>query len=603
MEEGLAKLNDLFRTHKYADCFEAIKEVEKLNSLSKAQKKKISNIKIAVYLRIGRVSELYEEIDQAIEKYTKANNWELVLENYLKKIRAKSNEGKKEDALELVKKGNEILDQISELTLELIEKKGELLFWKGNLNLWSNNKDEALIYLQEAIEFADKNNLGETKHHAMHRLANLYGFLGEYEISHKLMEQALAFFKEKDDEFIIAGLLHNLGVGYAEIGEYKKSRECFEKKAEIIDPTPHDIAAIGDSYWREGEIEKGIEEMERGLENIRTNFKNGENHPIYQFIQANLYGRIGEQDKALELYNGLVALADNKEGYLIGFCFVGIANIYFHKGELDRAIDYGLKALDISQKAKVKYGIGWGHFILSKIYTEKGEREEALHHLQASLDLRLAMGNKQDISFTLRDLISFLLDNESLDDVDEYFNQLEQLASTTDSRVVRHNYLLSKALFLKAKGRPKYWTQAIDILEGIVSVKISDYNTLLVALINLCEILLNEFSISGIQEVLNDLETHTSRLLDIAQRQNSYTLRVEAYHIRIITLWLQAQHSKLDINIQNARRLLQEARELAESHGLVKLASKITTQNDKMLDQLENWDEFIRKYYEFIKTS
>ena len=59
----------------------------------------------------------------------------------------------------------------------------------------------------------------------------------------------------------------------------------------------------------------------------------------------------------------------------------------------------------------------------------------------------------------------------------------------------------------------------------------------------------------------------------------------------------------LDINIQNARRLLQEARELAESHGLVKLATKITTQNEKMLDQLENWDEFIRKYYEFIKAS
>ncbi|MGC9778523.1 MAG: hypothetical protein HZR80_04715 [Candidatus Heimdallarchaeota archaeon] len=181
--------------------------------------------------------------------------------------------------------------------------------------------------------------------------------------------------------------------------------------------------------------------------------------------------------------------------------------------------------------------------------------------------------------------------------------QLEEVASTTDNRIVRQNCQLSETLILKSKGRPKYWTQAIDILEKIVSEPIATYNTTLVALINLCELLLNEFSISGDEEVLNDLQTHTSRLLDIAQKQNSYTLRVEVYHIRIITLWLQAQHTKLDINIQNACRLLQEARDLADSHGLIKLSSKITTQNDKMLDQLENWDEFIRKYYDFIKSS
>ncbi|HUU77407.1 MAG TPA: tetratricopeptide repeat protein [candidate division Zixibacteria bacterium] len=602
MEEGLVKVENLIKAHKHAECFEAIEEMEKLNNLTKAQKKKISSYKVNCYIGLRKFSEAYAEFDQAIEKYTKEKNWELVLENYTNKIRTKFNEGKNEDALKLIEEGFMIIDQTGKLTTALIEKKGELIFWKGHIYLFSNNKDEALKYLQEAIDFAEKNNLDKTLNHAKHRLGNLYSFLGEYEIALQLTEEAYNYFNEKNDKFIAAGIIHNLGVTYAEVGEYKKSRECFEKKAEIVDPTPHDIAAIGDSYWREGDIEKGIEEMEKGLEKIRTIFKNGEKHSVYQFIQANLFLRIGKHDEALELYNDLISRAQNNLGYPGGFYLIGIAHVYYHKGELDTAIDYAQRALDIAEKANMRYGVGYGHFILGKIYIEKGETEKALHHLQSSLDLRLAMGNKNDLSLTFRELITFLLDNESLEDVDEYFDQLEQIASTTDSRVVRHNYLLSKALILKSKGRPKYWTQAIDILEKIVSEKISDYNTLLVALINLCEILLNEFSISGVQEVLNDLETHTSRLLDIAQRQNSYTLRVEAYHIRIITLWLQAQHSKLDINIQNARRLLQEARELAESHGLVKLATKISNQNEKMLDQLENWDEFIRKYYEFIKT-
>ena len=215
----------------------------------------------------------------------------------------------------------------------------------------------------------------------------------------------------------------------------------------------------------------------------------------------------------------------------------------------------------------------------------------------------MAMGNKQDIAQTLRFLITFLLEKESLDEIETYMSQFEKTAAATDNRIVRQNYSLSKALILKSKGRPKYWTQAIDILEEIVSEPIATYNTTVVAMVNLCELLLNEYSISGDEEVLTDLETHTSRLLDIAQKQNSYKFRVEAYHVRIISLWLQAQHTKVEIDIQNARRLLQEAIDLADSYGLVKLTSRITTQYDNMLEKLENWDGFIRKYYEFIKQS
>ncbi|NHJ32260.1 MAG: hypothetical protein FK732_05315 [Asgard group archaeon] len=71
--------------------------------------------------------------------------------------------------------------------------------------------------------------------------------------------------------------------------------------------------------------------------------------------------------------------------------------------------------------------------------------------------------------------------------------------------------------------------------------------------------------------------------------------------MRILSLWLQAQYSKVDIEIKIARELLSEAQELADEKGLVKLARKIKEQHMQLLDQLQNWDEFIRKYYEFIK--
>jgi tetratricopeptide (TPR) repeat protein len=316
-----------------------------------------------------------------------------------------------------------------------------------------------------------------------------------------------------------------------------------------------------------------------------------------------LNNRIGNKEEALKLYKKTIKQARILPRLGVkGLSHIGIANVYYFRGELDKALEHAQAALKIFEQIERKYGLGWAHFSMMKIYHEMNDYEQALTHGQLCLDHRMVMGNKQDIAQTLRFLIMILLEKERYDETEEYMLQFEQLAKTTENRIVQQNFQLAKALILKSKGRPKYWMQAIDLLEKIVSESIRTYETTLVALINLCELLLNEYSISGDEEVLTDLKTHSSRLLDIAQNQNSYILRVEAYHIRITILWLQAQHTKMEINMQNARRLLQEAHELAESHGLNKLAAKITNQNDKMLEKLENWDEFIRKYYKFIQT-
>jgi len=603
MEDGFGELMSLFKARKFDECLNTVLDLEKQNDLSVGQKKIITDFKIRTYINLNRFSEAHNIFDRAIEIYSKNKDWEKVLENLISKIRMINAEGKFKEALELVEQGELVLKRINKLTAGLIESKGWLLYWRGFVYNWFYKTKESVEYFHVSLDFAEKNALDDIKGQTLHWLGNGYGSLGDYDLALKYQKQALHYFKEIEDEFNIAHLLHNISVIYAEKGEYKKSREYMNKRFKIFGEYPHGIASIGDSYWREGEIEKGLEYMERGLEKAREHFKNAEENPIVQFILANLNGRKGNQEEAMKLYQKILSL-DGKTPFrsLIGFSYVGISNIHFHRGELDKAINHAQRALKIFEVFGGKYGMGWAHFVLSKINYEKNDYENALLHAQTCLDLRMAMGNKQDISQSIRFLITFLLEKESFDETDMYLDQLEELVSTTDNRIVKHNYLLSKALILKSKGRPKHWIQAIDFLEEIACEPIADYNTTLVALINLCELLLNEFSISGDEEVLNDLQTHTSRLLDIAQKQNSYTLRVEAYHIRIVTLWLQAQHSKLDINIQNARRLLQEARDLADSHGLIKLASKITTQNDKMLDQLENWDEFIRKYYDFIKT-
>jgi tetratricopeptide (TPR) repeat protein len=407
---------------------------------------------------------------------------------------------------------------------------------------------------------------------------------------------------EKTD--ILASLYQNLSITHALKGEHKKSREYAYKHTEIFgEEIPLIIIGIGDSFWREGELEKGLEYMEKGIERVREQLENPDEHQLILFNTANLLLRKGEIQKALDKYKKCIEISTNKKVRDQPWFYfdIGMASCYLYKGELNEALEYAQEALEKCEKISYKYGLGWVHYLLARIYYEKNEIMKALVHSQSSLDYRQEIGNKQEMALSLRWIITLLLENHDFEEANSFFEQLKKIAKEIDDLIIDRCFRLSNALILSIKTRPKYWIQAIDILEKFASDKIVDYELTATGLILLCELLLKEFSISGDEEVLKDLQTHTNRVIEIAKKQNIYSMSVEAHNLRILSLWIQAQYSKVDIDIQNARNLLIEAKKLADEKGLVKLAQKISNQYTQLLEQLHNWDEFIKKYYEFIK--
>ena len=87
----------------------------------------------------------------------------------------------------------------------------------------------------------------------------------------------------------------------------------------------------------------------------------------------------------------------------------------------------------------------------------------------------------------------------------------------------------------------------------------------------------------------------------IVEMQNIHHLKIEAYNLQILTHWLKAQKSMTEFDFQKAKTLLDDIRKIADDKGLHILAEKLTNQQEKLLLQLSKWDDFIRKYYEFIK--
>ncbi|MFW9877341.1 MAG: hypothetical protein ACFFG0_29990 [Candidatus Thorarchaeota archaeon] len=102
-------------------------------------------------------------------------------------------------------------------------------------------------------------------------------------------------------------------------------------------------------------------------------------------------------------------------------------------------------------------------------------------------------------------------------------------------------------------------------------------------LMDLCEILLIELQITDDSEILSELESLVFQLLEIAEKQHSYTTLTS-------TKVLQGKLTLIQLNAVNVRKFFKDAQKLATDHGLLKLAQSISKGYDKLLDQLELWE-------------
>ncbi|MFX1594209.1 MAG: hypothetical protein ACFFCL_16075, partial [Promethearchaeota archaeon] len=145
---------------------------------------------------------------------------------------------------------------------------------------------------------------------------------------------------------------------------------------------------------------------------------------------------------------------------------------------------------------------------------------------------------------------------------------------------------------------------AKEILQQIVEEEVINWEFTERALLHLCDIFLLELQIYSNEEVLSEINLLINRLLDFAKTQNSFRLLAE------INL-LQGKLALIQMNLGDARKLFTKAERIADEHGLHLLARTISSEHDKLLEQLEKWEDLRKdkapvserlKYVEIDKT-
>jgi hypothetical protein len=179
------------------------------------------------------------------------------------------------------------------------------------------------------------------------------------------------------------------------------------------------------------------------------------------------------------------------------------------------------------------------------------------------------------------------LNNNDLERTKYYFNHMEQLIEHINIKMEKIFFQLNKALFLKTSPLASNQAKAKEILMGMVNEKkmfevAIFFEATYRALLNLCDLLLNELRNTHNLELLNDIQSCITQIIDLSRNENAFWWLAETYLLR-------AKLELLMLDLKRAEDSITQAQEIAEKYGLIQLNERILIEQKKLKDQINKW--------------
>ena len=399
-----------------------------------------------------------------------------------------------------------------------------------------------------------------------------------------------------------ATLLYHKAEIYRLQGDLGKSLENCQQSLSLFEEVgdKRGIAATlnlhGSVLWGRGDLSKALDYLQRSL-TLREEI--GNKREIGKSLNnvGTTYYHLGDLDTALAYYQRCLKLQEelgNK--FMIAAIINNIGEVHFRKGDLDLALMHYERSLPPLEE------IGNNQFTaltlknLGDVYYRKGNTDRAQDYYQRSLALREEIGNELDISETLFSLLTLALGMDSIEKAQTYLRLMQSINVHEESKIVDQRCRLGEALVLKTSMRARNKAKAEELLEELTEEEIVAHELTVIALLNLCDLLLGELQISGDAEVLREIQANQTKLLEIAENQHSFWLLAETYV-------LQSKLQLLNLNVKEARRLLTQAQRFANEKGLHRLAARISNEHDALLEELDTWEELAQRQGSLIERT
>lgn len=348
------------------------------------------------------------------------------------------------------------------------------------------------------------------------------------------------------------------------------------------------LIAKADALFRLGQLETAIESLEMAEDYLGKlphldPLEQTEREAHMSHRKGTIYWNQGKLTLALKnLKKSLFIRRQLGNQRNIAASLNNIGLVYLQKGELNKAMESFQESLAIGKE------LGLPHYVaailgnIGTIRQAKGEFEEAYACYERAIELFKEIGNDSYISEALYRMITLKIEEEHPEEAEQYLKELEEINQKGDHKIIDQRFRLSKAMLLKTSDRTIHKAEAQKLFQEIAEEEVIDHELTVLAMLNLCELLLVELKNFGNEAVLEEIEQLANQLLEIASHQNSFSLLAETY-------LLESKLALIKLDLRKAQQLLTQAQMIAEEKGLKKLAVNLSNEHDSLLMQLNKW--------------
>ena len=607
---SLLEIEELLRHMKVDEVTTRLADFRKQDNVTKEESHRAELLWIKLLFDTYKWREGLDSLDKILLECEKEENKLTWLDALFLKTISYTEFGLYDEGIKNSEEGLEFIKKRKTSDNVFILRKGWFLLYKGMNHNFKGNLNIAEEIVEQCLELARKLNdtylLYSSYKFKTEILFNNGNFQQNFELYLKMYELA----KEMKNDFLVAKACSDGAVFAQWVNRYDLVQKFIDEAEEITKKQKKWITTYewlesnkAYIYMGQGKMSKAISTWEKILPKLRKKAVNPIEIGSILEAESLIESFEGRHDRAVELRQQAVAMF-TKIGnrFKIWQYKALLARCLLTAGKYDQALSICQENIEDHNEFTNELLQLVNFLVMGKIYQIRGEYYLSFDYYTRSISAgKKFPGYRYTVILCIFPLIQLLAEKNQEEMSYKYLGELEEIVNKFPSKLHNKYHQAAKAIILKASSRPKNWMQALIILEEVVEEiwegEIIDVELIIIALINLCELLMNEFSMSGEKEVIEELEKHTKKLEEIANKQKSlsYILRLEVKNIKLHTIWLKTIYSLADVDLNKAKELIEEARDMADEEGLVQLAEKINQQQSKLYNQLLQWNEFIQK--------
>ena len=572
MELLIEEIRNLISKKQYNEAFERVELFLDKKSLAEEQKTKLLMWKHNILNLLERRQEAYEIAKIILEILKKTNNPEKQLEGIEKMIESsfwvfdpelgEIMKDEIEEELRLFEQSYSMEDK--EWTITYLKQKADMSTRIGLDN-------DAISFYKEALELANKLRLVKQEASLLSSIGDGYINIGDYDKAKNYNLQGLSKFNILNDKWGIVERFWALGTISLRSGEYDEAIKYGNGCIRLYQELNHEFN-IGGAHliigW--GYSFKGL------------------------YNQALLHAR-----KGLEIqlkYNNILG---------IHFCYTLLGDILIQKGEFDEAEKFLDKNIENLENSRLKQQLALTYNYKGLIQQKKGHLDSAENYYDKALILREEIAEKRtklmvntikfydiegDIALSFIYLILINLEQSNEEKIQNYLARFQKLKEKHPElkRISQYLEFTEFLILLDNRNLEKRKKAEIEI-EQILDEKNLPYEISRIALLKLCEYNLKKLQIESDNIItIQKIRDNINKLLDVAKKQNSYLFLAETY-------LLQSQIFLINLEINNAINIIEEAQQISLDHEMRRLSLQISNEYDFILDQLTEWESFTLK--------